>query len=355
MAYFTGVEEPKVVERRYLIRYRVLALITATLLIILVFIGIPLQVFAGRSGVVNVVGTIHGFLYLAYLVVAFGLTRKLSIPKWQMALVLVAGTVPFCAFIAERKLTRRFDAVALGAGNPIPPIAGTRRHRLAGVRQRWFSGRALLLHLEVIVVAPGCVAAGWWQATRALAGNGLSWLYSVEWPIFAILAIGGWWRLIHEDPADYRARKAHVETDAAPSDRPRRPHTFDERTARLATVLAGGVGLELAIGVATLFLVRPSRPSGFVPAQWPVVYVIHAVFGLPLAFGAVVLLTRVHTAPRISRLSGWIGIVGIASAGMGGLLTEPHNLRLLGIVVMFLGTVTALFGYLIPTFEKLET
>jgi integral membrane protein len=349
------VEEPKVIERGFLIRYRVLAFTTATLLIILVFVGIPLQVLAGRSGVVNVVGTIHGFLYLAYLVVAFALTRKLSIPKWQMALVLVAGTVPFCAFVAERKLTRRFDAVAVSAGGAVLPVAPGRSHRLAGVQQRWFSRRALLLHLEVIVIAPGCAAAGWWQATRALAGNGLSWLYSVEWPIFAILAIGGWWRLIHEDPAEYRARKARVDAEAAPSDQPRRLHTFDERTARLATMLAGGVGLEMAIGVVTLFLVRPSRPSGFVPAQWPVVYVIHAIFGLPLAFGAVVLLGRVHTAPRVARLSGWIGVVGIASAGMGGLLTEPHDLRLLGIVVMFLGTLTALFGYLIPTLEKTET
>src|SRR5579863_1175013 len=101
-----------IVPRGYLIRYRVLAFTTATLLIILVFVGIPLQLLSGRPGVVNVVGTVHGFLYLAYLVAAFQLARRLSISKWQMALVLLAGTVPFCAFVAERKLTRRFDAFA---------------------------------------------------------------------------------------------------------------------------------------------------------------------------------------------------------------------------------------------------
>src|SRR5579862_3846529 len=98
-----------IVPRGYLIRYRVLAFTTATLLITLVFVGIPLQLLSGQPGVVNVVGTIHGFLYLVYLVVAFQLVRRLFVPKWQMLLVLLAGTVPFCAFIAERKLTRKYN------------------------------------------------------------------------------------------------------------------------------------------------------------------------------------------------------------------------------------------------------
>jgi hypothetical protein len=75
------------------------------------------------------------------------------------------------------------------------------------VRQRWFSRRALLLHLTVALVAPGCLVAAWWQATRALSGNELSWFYSVEWPVFAGLAVFAWWHLIHEDPEAYRARK----------------------------------------------------------------------------------------------------------------------------------------------------
>lgn len=99
-------------ERRLLARYRVMAYTTATLLIVLVFVGIPLQLAAGKPELVNVVGTMHGFLYLVYLYVAFELTRKLGVPGWQMALVLLAGTVPFCAIIAERKLTRLYDDLA---------------------------------------------------------------------------------------------------------------------------------------------------------------------------------------------------------------------------------------------------
>jgi hypothetical protein len=75
------------------------------------------------------------------------------------------------------------------------------------VRQRWFSRRALVLHLDVALFVAGCLAAGWWQATRALGGNTLSWAYTVEWPAFALIALAAWWHLIHEDPEVRAARK----------------------------------------------------------------------------------------------------------------------------------------------------
>ena len=113
---------------------------------------------------------------------------------------------------------------------PAAPILARRTHRptpvgprrvggrtyTAAVRTRWLSRRSLLLHLLVLVVAPACLLAGWWQATVALSGNALSWVYTVEWPAFAALAVYGWWHLLHEDPAALRARKDRVasfETD----------------------------------------------------------------------------------------------------------------------------------------------
>jgi hypothetical protein len=58
----------------------------------------------------------------------------------------------------------------------------------------------LLLHLAVLFWVPACLLAGWWQVNRAFDGNGLSYLYSVEWPIFALLGLWGWWVFIHTDP-----------------------------------------------------------------------------------------------------------------------------------------------------------
>jgi hypothetical protein len=73
--------------------------------------------------------------------------------------------------------------------------------------RKWVTGRALVFHLLLVVIVGGCSIAAWWQFGRAAQGNALSYLYSVEWPVFGIVAIVGWWQLIHEDPADVQARK----------------------------------------------------------------------------------------------------------------------------------------------------
>jgi hypothetical protein len=54
--------------------------------------------------------------------------------------------------------------------------------------------------VAVIVFVPGCVALTWWQASRALSGNTLSWVYTFEWPIFAAYAVYMWWKLLHDEP-----------------------------------------------------------------------------------------------------------------------------------------------------------
>lgn len=95
--------------RGSLFRYRVMAYTTAVLLIVLVFVGIPLQVAYNRTEVVKIVGTIHGYCYIVYLFAAFDLTRKLKIKLVKMILVLLAGTIPFCAIVAERLLTRIYE------------------------------------------------------------------------------------------------------------------------------------------------------------------------------------------------------------------------------------------------------
>lgn len=74
--------------------------------------------------------------------------------------------------------------------------------------RRWFSKRAIVYHLMLMVLVPGCLYAGWWQVHRAMAGNTLSYAYSVEWPVFAVIAVVGWWQLIHEDYSFVLARKA---------------------------------------------------------------------------------------------------------------------------------------------------
>ena len=82
------------------------------------------------------------------------------------------------------------------------------------MRQRWLSRRAVLLHLALLVWVPGCLLAFWWQVHRAFGGNGLSYLYSVEWPAFALVGVWGWWGLVHTDPATV-GRRAQAGLQAA--------------------------------------------------------------------------------------------------------------------------------------------
>lgn len=349
--------------RGVLLRYRVMAFATAILLVVLVFVGVPLQLAAGQPGVVNVVGTLHGFLYLVYLVTAFALTRRLAIPKWQMLLVLLAGTVPLCAFVAERKMTHRFDAVANagGAGSRGGSRAATeadRRERMKRLRERWLSRRALLLHAEVLIVAPGCGLAGWWQATSALAGNQLSWVYSVEWPIFGLIAIYAWWHLVHEDPAAYEARRRRtrdrgvgvgIAASAPGPDASLASTDVEATTARLATALVVAVGVEIVTGIVSLFFVPFGRPSGWVPAQGAAFYGVHATIGLLVAIGALAYLVLTSGMGRIARISAWTGAVCVVVASAGGLLTEQASLvRFLGIAVMFVGATLAAGAYVVP-------
>ena len=91
-------------------RYRVMAYIVGVLLIVLVFVGIPLQVFAHQDAIVNYVGTMHGILYMVYLVMAYMLARRLRMTLGQTLIVLLAGTIPVMTFVVERWVTRRFLA-----------------------------------------------------------------------------------------------------------------------------------------------------------------------------------------------------------------------------------------------------
>jgi integral membrane protein len=109
--------------RAAVLRYRVMAYVTGVVLIILCFVGIPLQVLDNNATVVNDVGTLHGILYIIYLIFAYLLARRLRLAIGPTLLVLLAGTIPVLTFVVERWLTHRYidPAVAAAAG---PAAAG---------------------------------------------------------------------------------------------------------------------------------------------------------------------------------------------------------------------------------------
>jgi integral membrane protein len=86
-------------------RYQVIAYVVGVGLIILVLIGVPLQVWANNESVVKIVGPLHGALYVIYLLLTLDLARRVRLNPIVAGLVMIAGTVPFLSFVAERKVT----------------------------------------------------------------------------------------------------------------------------------------------------------------------------------------------------------------------------------------------------------
>jgi integral membrane protein len=92
--------------------YRVMAYITGVVLIVLCVFAIA-QAFTDDSAIVNVIGTIHGLLYIVYLIVSYPLTRRLRLPLWPTVAVLLAGTIPVMTFIVEARIRHRYIEPAL--------------------------------------------------------------------------------------------------------------------------------------------------------------------------------------------------------------------------------------------------
>ena len=91
--------------RASLLFYRVLAYVVGVGLIVLVLVGVPLKYLADSPGVVAVVGPLHGFLYMVYLVATVNLAFRARWSPVKTVLVMLAGTIPFVSFVAERKVT----------------------------------------------------------------------------------------------------------------------------------------------------------------------------------------------------------------------------------------------------------
>ena len=119
--------------RKVLNAYRFMATVVGVLLVVLCLIGVPLANFDGTEmwgifpstptiwldgsdaqevgeAITTYLGVAHGWLYMAFVFVAFLLSRRSG---WELRftlVTLVSGTVPVLSFWAERRATRRVRA-----------------------------------------------------------------------------------------------------------------------------------------------------------------------------------------------------------------------------------------------------
>ena len=130
----------------------------------------------------------------------------------------------------------------------------------------WWTRRAVLAHVAIMVWVPGCAVACWWQVRVGLGGDSLGWIYSVMWPCFAVFGTIFWWHFVHDDPDTVGRRGLRRLQEATGTGRARRDG--DDIEARqpdareLALAAAEAEDPELAAYNDYLAaLAREDRPS----------------------------------------------------------------------------------------------
>jgi len=91
-----------------LLRYRVMAFVTGTVLLFNCLVSVPLQL-AGHDAVGHVGWTIHGGLFIVYCLAVLDLGIRASWNLIRIVLIGAAGTIPVVTFVAERNVTRSFE------------------------------------------------------------------------------------------------------------------------------------------------------------------------------------------------------------------------------------------------------
>jgi hypothetical protein len=154
-------------------------------------------------------------------------------------------------------LTGQVVPKAPEAGQPAvdpPPAEDTDE---APKRRVWlflFKPRWLAWHLFVALAIFGMLWLGDWQYHRALGGNGLSWAYTFEWPLFAGYAVYIWWQLIHDQTTALNRRKLVLaRADAADQQSSREP----------GWALSGGHSKSVAIAAGSAVDERHPRGERF--------------------------------------------------------------------------------------------
>jgi hypothetical protein len=120
------------------------------------------------------------------------------------------------------------------AGVPLPPEVAPPAVRLVYDGPVWrflISRKWLLWHLTAVAGVWGMLWLGDWQYQRAMAGNGLSWAYTFEWPMFACFGVVFWARTIRDE---FRIRRAGLDPN------------LELLGAAVGVQLPAGLGMEQA-------------------------------------------------------------------------------------------------------------
>ena len=93
-------------------RYRVMAIISGIMTLLLWFVYMPVKYLFDvpdlHSAIVWI-PMVHGYLYPLYILTAISFSMKARWPLMKMLGLILAGTLPVASLIAERRVVRRYS------------------------------------------------------------------------------------------------------------------------------------------------------------------------------------------------------------------------------------------------------
>jgi len=95
-----------------LTRFRIMANIMGIMSLLLWFIYLPIKLMAKNGNVpegIRLIGMIHGFAYIVYVVVTFAYCFQIRKPLLTTLFYMAAGTLPIASFVADMKAVQQYS------------------------------------------------------------------------------------------------------------------------------------------------------------------------------------------------------------------------------------------------------
>ncbi|MDP5051449.1 MAG: DUF3817 domain-containing protein [Candidatus Planktophila sp.] len=93
-------------------RFRFMALVAGVMSLLLWFVDLPVVYLFNNpdwKAAVAWIPFVHGWIYLAYVLVALQFSVKAKWPIKKILWLLLAGTLPFASIAAERRVVRQYS------------------------------------------------------------------------------------------------------------------------------------------------------------------------------------------------------------------------------------------------------
>ena len=85
---------------------RLVALLEGSSFLVLLFVAMPLKYLAGLPLAVRIVGSLHGLLFILFLIALYRAARQQTWPISRTLLAFLSSIVPFGTFVFDRSLRR---------------------------------------------------------------------------------------------------------------------------------------------------------------------------------------------------------------------------------------------------------